>query len=666
VPVVTLAEIDLSFGGHRVLQGVSLQIGENDRIALAGANGSGKTTLMKVITGDVEPDRGVRSIANGATISYLPQIGLVHEGRSLFEEVEDAFSGAEALLDEREEIGELLKEPEKLSEGRREQLLHRHQELYEELENRRYYSREQEIGTVLRGLGFFEEDFSRNCQEFSGGWQMRIALAKRLLSRAELLLLDEPTNYLDLPAREWLQEFISSYAGAVCLVSHDRAFLDETTDQVAELFHGRLKRYPMIYSRYERVREREVEEQIKAYEEQQSYIEKTEEFIRRFRYNAAKAKQVQSRVKELEKLDRIELPEHLKRVAVRIPDPPHSGKEVLRLREISRSYGDHTVLKHIDLDVERGMKLALIGRNGAGKSTLMRVIAGIDAHFAGERRLGSGVVPAWFAQNAGEELNSDRSILDEVTESVPMEAVPKVRDTLGAFLFRGDDVFKPVKVLSGGEKSRVAMVKLLMRPANLLLLDEPTNHLDMGSKDILCEALESYQGTLVLVSHDRDFLRRLATHVLELTPPEATASHEPGHWFVPGSYDYYLEQRRNRREAAEKGEGKGASPSGPGAPRANNLAEPGLSHQEQKRKKNELRRMERREEEILLTIEETETEEERLRDELAKPENYTNHTKAQELSESLEHLQRRHRSLMGEWEELVEQRERLQGELADA
>lgn len=673
MPVATLTDIDLSFGGQRVLQGVSLQIGESDRIALAGANGSGKTSLMKVITGELEPDAGIRSLKRDSTVSYLPQIGLVHAGRSLKEEVEEAFSGAAALLQEREEIGDMLREAEKLSERRREQLLHRHQELYEELEERRYYSREQEIGTVLRGLGFFEEDFARDCGEFSGGWQMRIALAKRLLSRADLLLLDEPTNYLDLPAREWLQEFISSYPGAVCLVSHDRAFLDETTDQVAELFHGRLKSYPMIYSRYERVREAEVEEQIKAYEEQQAYIEKTEEFIRRFRYNAAKAKQVQSRVKELEKLERLELPEHLKRVAVRIPAPPHSGKEVLRLRQVSRAYGDHRVLEEIDLDVERGMKLALIGRNGAGKSTLMRVIAGVDDGFRGERRLGSGVIPAWFAQNAGEELSSQRSILDEVTESVPMEAVPKVRDTLGSFLFRGDDVFKPVGVLSGGEKSRVALVKLLMRPANLLLLDEPTNHLDMGSKDILCEALESYPGTLIFVSHDRDFLRRLATHVLELLPPEATPTHTPGHWFVPGSYDYYLEQRRKHREAAaseqeprsrssdvfEKSDRATAS-EGKGE------REQGLTHQEQKRKKNELRRMERREEELLLAIEEAEEREERLKEELAKPENYADHGRAQELSESLEHLHRRQRSLMGEWEELVQHRERLQGELSGA
>ncbi len=662
MPILTLTDIDLSFGGQKVLRGVSLGIENGDRLALAGANGSGKTTLMKVMTGEISPDGGVRSIKPEATVSYLPQVGLVHEGQTLYGEVEDAYSAARELLREREEIGDILREPEKLSRGRREQLLHRHQELYEELENRRYYSREQEIPTVLTGLGFFEEDFLRDCSEFSGGWQMRIALAKRLLSRADLLLLDEPTNYLDLPAREWLQEFISSYAGAVCLVSHDRAFLDETTDQVAELFHGSLKRYPMIYSRYERVRAAEVAEQIKAYEEQQAYIEKTEEFIRRFRYNAAKAKQVQSRVKELEKLERIELPEHLKRLSVRIPGPPHSGKQVLRLREISRSYDDRQVLRHVDLDVERGDRLALIGRNGAGKSTLMRIVAGADDGFQGERRLGSGVIPAWFAQNAGEELNSSRSILDEVTENVPMEAVPKVRDTLGAFLFRGDDVLKPVGVLSGGEKSRVALVKLLMRPANLLLLDEPTNHLDMGSKEILCEALESYPGTLVFVSHDRDFLRRLATKVLELTPPEATPDHRPGHWLVPGGYDYYLEQRRNRRAEPLPGEG---AELGRKSPERSFPSDGGnREHQERKRRKNELRRMERREEELLLAIEESEEEQQRIRGELSKPENYADHLKARELSEKLEHTQNHHRSLMGEWEELAAARERLQGEFS--
>lgn len=659
--LVTLTNISLSFGGQEVLKEISIQIGENARIALAGANGSGKSTLMKVITGEVEADSGVRSIPAGAEVTYLPQIGLVHSGRTLYQEVEGAFSGGEELVTEQEEIGELLRDPYALSHKKREQLLHRHQELYELLEAQRYYSRDQDIGTVLNGLGFYEEDFVRDCREFSGGWQMRIALAKRLLSRADLLLLDEPTNYLDLPAREWLQEFIKSYSGAVCLVSHDRAFLEETTVEVAELFHGRLKRYPMTYSRYEGVREQEVAEQIKAYEEQQAYIEKTEDFIRRFRYNASKAKQVQSRVKELEKLDRLELPQHLKRLSVRIPKPPHSGKEVLRLREINRSYDNRSVIRDLNLDVERGMKVALIGRNGAGKSTLMRIVAGADSGFSGERRLGSGVTPAWFPQNAGEELNSDRPIIDEVSESVPTELVPRVRDTLGAFLFPGDDVFKPVGVLSGGEKSRVALVKLLMRPANLLLLDEPTNHLDMGSKDILAEALEQYAGTVLMVSHDRDFLSRIATHILELLPSEATTTGTPEHWFVPGGYDYYLRQRVARQETKDPASAKAV-------PTADTVETPATSdssmggdedHQELKRKRNELRRLERREEELLIAIEELEGNAGVLRDALHSPDNYTDHRRAAELNEKLRDTEEELAAKTAQWEELASLREQL-------
>lgn len=637
--LLTLSEVSLAFGGQQVLSDVSLQLTEGERAALAGSNGSGKTTLMKVMTGQLEPDSGVRSLAPGIEVSYLPQVGLVHGGRSLYEEAEDAFASSRELIEERERIGDLLKRPEELSPGRREQLLHRHQELYESLEEQRYYSREQEIKSILSGLGFFEEDLERDCEEFSGGWQMRIALAKRLLRRAQVLLLDEPTNYLDLPAREWLQSFIASYPGAVLLVSHDRAFLDETTDRVFELFNSRLKRYAMVYTRYERAREEEIASQIKAYEEQQQQIEKTEEFIRRFRYNAAKAKQVQSRIRELEKTERVELPEHLKRVAVRIPPPPHSGKEVLRLREIERSYGERTVLEGIDLDIPRGAKVALIGRNGAGKSTLMRIIAGVDRGFRGERVEGTGVLPAWFAQNAGEELDSGRTILEEVTESVPTELVPRVRDTLGAFLFRGDEVYKPVSVLSGGEKSRVALVKLLMKPVNLLLLDEPTNHLDMSSKDILCDALEQYEGTLVFVSHDRDFLRRLATSVVELTPPEATGDHRPSCRLFPGDYEYYLHSR-------------GSSPAAPEVSEVRRKQPAATDHQERKRRKNELQRLERREEEILLAVEELEERESQILDALARSENYTDHERARELDEQLEAARRRKESLTGEWEEL--------------
>ncbi|MFP4329553.1 MAG: ABC-F family ATP-binding cassette domain-containing protein [Spirochaetaceae bacterium] len=648
--LLTLADISLSFGGRQVLERVNLQIRRGERTTIAGANGSGKTTLMKVISGELEADEGVRSVAPGVEVSYLPQIGIVHRGRSLYEEVEDAFTGARELVTEREAIGELLERAEELSPGRREQLLHRHQEIYESLEEQRYYSRDQEIRAVVGGLGFFEEDLSRDCSEFSGGRQMRIALAKRLLQRAEILLLDEPTNYLDLPAREWLQGFVASYPGAVLLVSHDREFLDETTNNVLEILSGRLKRYPMIYTRYEAVRDEEIAQQIKAYEEQQAYIEKTEEFIRRFRYNAAKAKQVQSRVKELDRTERLKLPEHMARVALRIPSPPHSGREVLRLREIRRSYGERTVLEGIDLDVERGAKVALIGRNGAGKSTLMRIIAGRDRHYQGERVEGSGVIPAWFPQNAGEQLSPGRTILDEVSDGLPTELIPKVRDTLGAFLFPGDEVFKPVEVLSGGERSRVALVKLLLRPANLLLLDEPTNHLDMSSKDILCEALEQYEGTLVFVSHDREFLRTLATSVVELSPPEATAHHRPSSWVVPGGYEYYLRQRERREEP---------SPTAPESPRERAAAE---SHQEQKRRKNELRRLERREEELVLAVEEQEEELERIRHALALPENYTDHRKAAELDEAMSRAEACKERLMEEWEELHRELETLEAE----
>ncbi|MDR2376152.1 MAG: ABC-F family ATP-binding cassette domain-containing protein [Treponema sp.] len=564
---VQFSRVSLAFGDRDILKDVSLHLASGSQAALTGVNGSGKTTLMKVITGLIPCDSGERAIQKGSRISYLPQSGIVHTGKTLRDEAETAYHVVEELLLRADEIGRILQEA-RSDDAKTTLLLEEYHRLQEAVEASGYYRREADISMVLEGLGFSRDDFTRDTGEFSGGWQMRIALAKLLLERPDILLLDEPTNYLDIEARFWLESWLKDFSGGYLLVSHDRYFLDVTVNEVYELFQGNLKRYAGNYSAYEAIRQQELESLVKRYEAQQEEIARTEALIRRFRYKASKAAFAQELIKRLEKMERIEIPENLKRISINFPPPPHAGRIALSLEGLGKSYGERQIFSGLDLTVESGERLVVVGRNGAGKTSLLRVIAGADTAFEGLYRYGAGIRVGYFSQDAAETMNGSRRVLEFVEAEAPTALIPRLRDMLGAFLFRGDDVYKSLSVLSGGEKSRLALLKILLEPVNLLILDEPTNHLDLQSKDILLDTLTSFGGTIIFVSHDRNFMEALSTKTLELailTEEGGTAGKtdaRSGPLLRPqsrarlfyGNYGYYLDRlERERLEQNQTG-----------------------------------------------------------------------------------------------------------------
>lgn len=650
--------VSLAFGDRDILKDVTISVASGDRIALTGANGSGKTTLMKILAGLAAPDSGEIVVSRDANISYLPQSGIVHEGSTLFEEAERAFEPFRELQLTLETLGkELAGHTESTPET--EKLLNRHHELQERLQESGFYSRRERIEQVLSGLGFSREDLSRTTEEFSGGWQMRIALAKVLLEYPEIMLLDEPTNYLDLETTEWLRGFLSSYRGGVLIVSHDRFFLDATVRQVAELFTGRLKLYRGSFTEYQTVRSRELDALRAQYERQQEEITRIEDFIRRFRVNASKAQLVQSRIKQLEKMERIELPETMKRIHFSFPPPPHSGKKALSLRGLGKAYGNRVVFTDLGLELERGEKLVIVGKNGAGKSSLMRIIAGEDGSFTGELRYGTDIRVGYFSQDQADSLSHDATVIEEIESAAPTSLYPQLRNLLGAFLFRGDDIYKPIAVLSGGEKSRLSLLKLLLTPVNLLVLDEPTNHLDMHSKDVLLDALSAYEGTVIFVSHDRYFIESLATKVLSLE--------ETGPRLYYGTYAYYLWKRDRIGEidADETPTGSGKAVDGRTASEEEPvLSEAARTREEQKRLKAELRRLEREEDQLMDRLEELELERQRLEHALGNPENYTSGEKMRELRGLIEENAAEQNRVSGRWESIEPELSRLRTELS--
>ena len=508
--MLQLRKIVKYFADRQIFAGIDWHIRPNDRIGLCGENGAGKSTLLKMLAGRVDHDGGTLQVAKGTTFGYLPQDGLEHRGRSLFDEVHSALEELQAMEQELRQLESRIARQENAAE------LERYAELQELFEQRGGYRMESEVGRVLSGLGFSQDDFSKPCENFSGGWQMRIALAKLLLQKPNLLLLDEPTNHLDLPARDWLEDYLLAYPYAVVLVSHDRFFLDKVVTRIVEIWNGDLSEYPGNYSKYIRVRDERVAALKAAKRQQDDEIGRIEAFISRFRYQANKAAQVQSRVKQLEKIERISLPPERKKISFTFPAPPKGGRMALELLRASQHYGALKVLQQIDVQIEQGERVALVGPNGAGKSTLMRLLAGVEKPLDGERKEGHNLHLAYFAQDQAAELNPTRDVYAELSADAPIAMVPKLRNILGAFLFSGDDVEKSVKVLSGGERNRLALAKLLLRPANLLVLDEPTNHLDLQSKQVLLDSLKGYLGTIVFVSHDRYFVDELATRVIEV------------------------------------------------------------------------------------------------------------------------------------------------------
>lgn len=658
MPFIQLSKISLAFGDRDILKDITLILTAGTKAALTGANGCGKSTLMKIVAGQIKADSGDIATEKDTSIAYLPQSGIVHKGKTLAEEAETAFAYGYDIIKAMDEVGEKMKTEK--DEQKLLALANDYHALQTRLENSGWNSKKGLIDETLRGLGFSSADFNKNTEEFSGGWQMRIALAKVLLQNADIIVLDEPTNYLDIEARSWLELWLKKFKGGFLLVSHDRYFLDQTVTETYELFKGTLKKYKGTYSDYERIRAIEVEGLIKAYEQQQEEIAKTEDFIRKFRYTESRAALVQDRIRRLEKMERIELPEHLKKIRFSFPPAPHSGKIVLQAEGISKAYsmasgpavspthsqtgGLHRVIENLDLTVEKGERLVLAGKNGAGKSTLLRILAGEDKNFTGSLKEGAGVKMGYFSQDESETITGSESIIELLERSAPTDLVPKLYDMLAAFLFRGDDIYKSLSVLSGGEKSRLALLLLLLKPLNLLILDEPTNHLDLHSKDVLLDALKRFDGTIVFVSHDKGFIQDLATRVLELKADEEGLKPSRIRNF-PGTYDYYLyrieqEEAEDKNEAIRKTDKTDAS-----------KASANLSYEEQKRLRSERRKLEKEEERLLNEIEKCETEIAENEALLAEPEVYSNGEKSKAVQKKIEELRARAEGLSESWAE---------------
>jgi len=517
--------------GHKLLfEGVDWLITPKDRIGLVGANGTGKSTLLKTLGRIETVDYGSISLAKGISAGYLPQDGLTLSGRTVFAECMSVFSRLRAMEEEMEQLTASMSELDHAS-AEYAQVADRYQRVEHEFQARNGYAIEAQVGSVLTGLGFRKDDWNRQTDEFSGGWQMRIALAKLLLQKPNLLLLDEPTNHLDLEARNWLEEYLTEYPYAFVLISHDRYFLDVTVSKIVEIWNKRIHFYAGNYDNYEEQKTQRREQLEAAYRNQRERIEQLEVFINRFRYQATKAKQVQSRIKELEKMNRIELPEEEKTIRFSFPQPKASGRIVAEFAEVAKSYGEKEVFRDVSFMIERGDRIALVGVNGAGKSTLIKLLAGKEPPSAGAYRLGHNVQADYFAQDQYKELDQDARIFDDLAELSPRSTQTELRSLLGCFLFSADEVFKRIGVLSGGERNRYALLRMLLHPANFLLLDEPTNHLDMRAKDVLLEALSKYTGTVVFVSHDRYFIDKLATRVFEIGGGRVEV--------YPGNYEDY-------------------------------------------------------------------------------------------------------------------------------
>ena len=547
--MIQLSELTKTFGDRVLFDHVTWQITARERVGLCGPNGAGKTTLLKMMAGLEEPDSGAVLKPSALTVGYLPQDGLTHSGRTVFEQASSAFESLLAIKAEMHDLEERLGD-QQASEADHEAMLTRYSDLQDRFRLGDGYAIELKTATVLQGLGFSAADFERRTETFSGGWQMRIALATLLLRQPNLLLLDEPTNHLDLEARNWLEEYLNAYPHAVILVSHDRFFLDAVVTRIADLTLRTLTDYVGNYSQYLVAHEARIDQLRKAKREQDEEVARVKMFVDRFRYQATKAAQVQSRIKMLEKVVPIEVPAERKKIHFNFPVCGKSGRTVLELKDVRKAYGTLVVFDHLNLHIERGDRIALVGHNGAGKSTLMRMLSGEEAADTGERVEGHNIVMQYFAQDEATRMDPNPTVHDTLSSGSPMQMVPMIRNILGGFLFSGDDIYKKVRVLSGGERTRLAVARMLLRPSNTLLLDEPTNHLDLDSKDVLLDALADYGGTLIFVSHDRYFVERLATKIIEVG--------NGGVLVYPGTYKEFLwhkEHPENTAPAAKQAPG---------------------------------------------------------------------------------------------------------------
>ena len=548
--MVSVENVTVRFGGFTLLDGITLLVSPKERIGLVGKNGAGKSTLIKIFTGMVKPDEGTAVVPGNISTGYLPQQMVTRDDTTVFQETEKAFAELKNLEKEINQLNQLVATREDYESESYTGLLAKLADATERYELLGGGSTEAKVEQTLLGLGFTPADFNKPTSTFSGGWRMRVELAKILLKNPDLLLLDEPTNHLDIESIQWLEEFLKSFGGALILISHDRAFLNAVTTRTVEISLGKLHDYKVPYNEFIELRRERREQQMAAYRNQQKEIGDTEAFIERFRYKATKAVQVQSRVKQLEKMDRIEVEEEdHSTINIKFPPAAHSGRIMLELEELSKSYGEKEVLKNIDLILERGEKVAFVGKNGEGKTTLSRIIVG-ELNHQGTLKLGHNVHIGYFAQNQDDLMDGEKTVLETIDKIAVGNIRARIRDILGAFLFRGEDVDKKVKVLSGGERSRLALAKLLFQPYNMLVLDEPTNHLDMRSKDILKRALNNYDGTLIVVSHDREFMDGLVQKVYEFKNKKIKE-------YLGGIYDF-LEKKKmsNLRELEWKNEEK--------------------------------------------------------------------------------------------------------------
>jgi len=532
------------FGQKLLFEDANWLITPDERTGLVGGNGTGKSTLLKILAGVESLDYGTLTRVKGMTLGYLPQDGLAMRGKTVFEECHSVFDHLYALEAESIELTHILSEKDPKS---KEYLAaaERYSDIADQLHVHDIYTLDSQVGAVLGGLGFSKEDWERKTEEFSGGWQMRIALAKLLLQKPSLLLLDEPTNHLDIESRNWLEDYLHGYENAFILISHDRYFLDVTVNKTVEIWNKRMQTYHGNYEKYVTQKEERKTQLLSAYKNQRDRIEALEAFINRFRAQATKAKQVQSRIKELEKIERIEIPEEEATIHFTIPQPPASGRTVIEVNNLTKIYptptgGEKRVLEDVSFSIDRGDRIALVGANGAGKSTLIRMLAQLEPPNSGEIKLGHNVLADYFAQDQYKVLDPAAKMLDDISGIAPKVPQTELRSLLGCFMFSGDDVFKTLGVLSGGERNRYAMAKMLVSPANMLLLDEPTNHLDLRAKDVLLDAIRNFTGTVLFVSHDRYFIDGLATRVFEV---EDRRVH-----IYPGNYEDYLWRKQGGPE----------------------------------------------------------------------------------------------------------------------